>query len=155
MPNGRLTCASAKAPCRQRLKNACGRLFCTTLHQPPINQLSGEMAGSIDEHYRVYCLGPDPNNLLMWSQYADSHCGICLEFSLTWARNSVLYRRRRRRPGSSGAEVSLSPPRMRWTASCPCRTIRWVANYMRQQGISGSKTDESMRRRPLRIVGAG
>ena len=48
-----------------------------------INQLSGEMAGSIDEQYRVYCLGLDPKNLLMWSHYADSHRGICLEFSLS------------------------------------------------------------------------
>lgn len=41
------------------------------------------MASSIDEQYRVYCLGPDPKNLLMWSHYADSHRGICLEFSLS------------------------------------------------------------------------
>ena len=31
------------------------------------------------------------------------------------------------------------------TLFCPRRTIRRVANYMRQQGISGNKTDESMR----------
>ena len=60
----------------------------TFLHNPVaadklINQLSGEMASSIDEQYRVYCLGPDPKNLLMWSHYADSHRGICLEFSLS------------------------------------------------------------------------
>ena len=38
-----------------------------------------------------------------------------LAASITWARNSVLYWRRSRRPGSSGAEVSMCPPRMRWT----------------------------------------
>lgn len=41
----------------------------------------------IAERYRVYCLGPDPGNLLMWSHYADSHRGICLEFS---TRNTVM-----------------------------------------------------------------
>jgi hypothetical protein len=35
----------------------------------------------IAERYRVYCLGPDPGNLLMWSHYADNHRGICLEFT--------------------------------------------------------------------------
>ena len=64
------------------------RMRQTFLHNPAavaklINQLSGEMASSIDEQYRVYCLGPDPKNLLMWSHYADSHHGICLEFSLS------------------------------------------------------------------------
>ena len=117
------------------------RMRQTFLHNPAaaaklINQLSGEMAGSIDEQYRVHCLGPDPKNLLMWSHYADSHRGICLEFSLTWARNSITCWRRRRRPGSAGAEVSMCPPRMRWTASCPCRTIRWVVTV-------GSKLHEA------------
>jgi hypothetical protein len=30
--------------------------------------------------YRVYCLGPDSGNLLMWAHYADNHRGVCLEF---------------------------------------------------------------------------
>lgn len=30
---------------------------------------------------RVYCLTPANDNLLFWSHYADSHKGICLEFS--------------------------------------------------------------------------
>lgn len=51
-----------------------------------INQLSAELAIDIAEQYRVYCLGPDPKNLLMWSHYADSHRGICLKFSL---RNDI------------------------------------------------------------------
>ena len=32
--------------------------------------------------YRVYCLSPDVNNILMWAHYADSHRGICLEFNV-------------------------------------------------------------------------
>src|SRR5262249_42425154 len=34
-----------------------------------------------------FCLGPDPGNLLMWSHYAESHKGICLEFS---TQNAVM-----------------------------------------------------------------
>ena len=67
---------------------AQARMLNTFFYDPPasarlINQLSQAMANSIDEQYRVYCLGPDPKNLLMWSHYADSHRGICLEFSLS------------------------------------------------------------------------
>jgi hypothetical protein len=29
---------------------------------------------------RIYCLTPFPKNTLMWSHYADSHRGICIEF---------------------------------------------------------------------------
>jgi hypothetical protein len=29
---------------------------------------------------RMYCLTPIPDSTLMWSHYADSHRGICLEF---------------------------------------------------------------------------
>lgn len=28
----------------------------------------------------VFCVTPHPNNVLMWSHYADSHRGVCLEF---------------------------------------------------------------------------
>jgi len=59
----------------------------TLLHDPDAaakltNQLSAEMISSIADQYRVYCMGLDPKNLLMWSHYADSHRGICLGFSL-------------------------------------------------------------------------
>ena len=46
-----------------------------------VEKISEGMGPEIAERYRVYCLGPDCNNLLMWSHYADSHRGICLEFS--------------------------------------------------------------------------
>lgn len=52
-----------------------------------ISTISAAMAPEIDRRYRVYCLGPDVGNLLMWSHYAESHSGICLEFSL---RNVVM-----------------------------------------------------------------
>lgn len=47
-----------------------------------LNQISAEMASAINDRYRVYCLGPDAGNLLMWAHYAEDHKGICLEFDL-------------------------------------------------------------------------
>lgn len=35
----------------------------------------------VSQKWRVYCLGPCPTLNLMWSHYAASHTGICLEFS--------------------------------------------------------------------------
>lgn len=52
-----------------------------------VDQISAAMWPEIAQRYRVYCLGPDLGNLLMWSHYADHHRGLCLEFSL---RNTVL-----------------------------------------------------------------
>ncbi len=52
-----------------------------------LNNLSAAMAPEINSRYRVYCLGLDAGNLLMWAHYADDHRGICLEFDL---RNDVL-----------------------------------------------------------------
>jgi hypothetical protein len=36
---------------------------------------------TFEEYFRVYCLTPKPDNLLMWSHYAKKHQGICLEFN--------------------------------------------------------------------------
>jgi hypothetical protein len=44
-------------------------------------QVSRGMWSAVADRYRVYCLGPDAGNLLMWSHYAENHKGICLEFS--------------------------------------------------------------------------
>ena len=52
-----------------------------------IGQISVETGTITARDYRVYCLTPDNNNLLMWSHYGDAHRGICLEFSL---RNVVM-----------------------------------------------------------------
>ena len=49
-------------------------------------EFSEGMSSEISSQYRVYCLGPDPQSQLMWAHYANSHQGICLEFSL---RNDV------------------------------------------------------------------
>lgn len=52
-----------------------------------VNEINQGIWPEIADRYRVYCLGPNPGNLLMWSHYADNHRGICLEFS---TRNAVL-----------------------------------------------------------------
>lgn len=46
-----------------------------------INEISQGMWSEISARYRVYCLGPDVSNLLMWAHYAHNHKGICLEFN--------------------------------------------------------------------------
>lgn len=52
-----------------------------------LRDISESMEAAILLQYRVYCLGPEVENLLMWAHYADSHRGVCLEFSL---RNDVM-----------------------------------------------------------------
>lgn len=52
-----------------------------------VSEIAQSAVEMILRRYRVYCLGPDLGNLLMWAHYADSHKGICLEFSL---RNDVM-----------------------------------------------------------------
>jgi Protein of unknown function (DUF2971) len=46
-----------------------------------VEKISAGIGSEIANRYRVYCLAPDVNNLLMWAHYAESHKGICLEFS--------------------------------------------------------------------------
>jgi hypothetical protein len=36
----------------------------------------------INDEYRVYCLTPDDQNMLMWSHYSGDHKGICLQFNV-------------------------------------------------------------------------
>lgn len=47
-----------------------------------MNEISTETVQAVMKRFRVYCLGPDPSNTLMWAHYADSHRGICLEFDV-------------------------------------------------------------------------
>ena len=36
----------------------------------------------IDQNIGVYCLSEDPSNILMWSHYANSHKGVCIEYNI-------------------------------------------------------------------------
>jgi hypothetical protein len=47
-----------------------------------VTKMSNELSEGGLDHYRVYCLGPNVSNLLMWAHYADRHRGICLEFNV-------------------------------------------------------------------------
>lgn len=71
--------------------DATERMRITLLSDPRratqlLEQIAESLAPVINIRYRVYCLGPDPTNVLMWSHYAGEHRGICLEYSL---RNMV------------------------------------------------------------------
>jgi hypothetical protein len=46
-----------------------------------IEEMSRAIFPAIAVRYRIYCLGPDVGNLLMWAHYADNHKGVCLEFN--------------------------------------------------------------------------
>ncbi len=46
-----------------------------------VRQFSTRMAEACCDRYKVYCLSAKPDNALMWSHYAASHSGVCLEFS--------------------------------------------------------------------------
>lgn len=47
-----------------------------------IDEVTNEMVDAIQDQYRVYSLSTHPDSTLMWSHYADSCRGICLEFSV-------------------------------------------------------------------------
>lgn len=47
-----------------------------------IDEATRGMASAIESQYRIYCLTPHPDSALMWSHYARSHTGVCLEFSV-------------------------------------------------------------------------
>lgn len=54
-----------------------------SLLEKTINELSVKVSLGIESQNRVYCLGVDPANILMWSHYGDSHKGVCLEFKVS------------------------------------------------------------------------
>ena len=58
-----------------------------TLLAAKVNEISHGIWRAIADRYRVYCLGQNSADLLMWSHYADNHRGICLEFT---TRNVVM-----------------------------------------------------------------
>lgn len=53
----------------------------TKLLAETVDEISKDNWDAISARYRVYCLGRDADNALMWSHYAAKHTGICLEFS--------------------------------------------------------------------------
>jgi hypothetical protein len=47
-----------------------------------IDQMTAAMEQAMFAQYRVYCLSTHADAPLMWSHYAGSHRGVCLEFSV-------------------------------------------------------------------------
>ena len=45
-----------------------------------LNRYFDESKRAIDERFGVFSLAEQPDNILMWSHYADEHAGICIEF---------------------------------------------------------------------------
>ena len=45
-----------------------------------VEESSRRLGEAINKEYRLYCLTPKDDNLLMWSHYADNHKGVCLQF---------------------------------------------------------------------------
>lgn len=45
-----------------------------------ISGITAEVTSNAKQRWRLYCLSPSPRINLMWSHYACSHTGICLEF---------------------------------------------------------------------------
>lgn len=46
-----------------------------------LSDMDEKASSMIRLNYRIYCASPEPDNLLMWAHYADSHAGVCVEFS--------------------------------------------------------------------------
>ncbi len=45
-----------------------------------VEETSRRLWARIDHEYRLYCLTPNCDDLLMWSHYANKHKGVCLQF---------------------------------------------------------------------------
>lgn len=54
-----------------------------------MHDISAELPSFISSNFGVYCLSPDPCLPLMWSHYARSHQGICLEFAVPDTNSSM------------------------------------------------------------------
>lgn len=46
-----------------------------------VDDCSRSMGERINDEYRVYCVTPCDQNMLMWSHYSGDHKGICLQFN--------------------------------------------------------------------------
>jgi hypothetical protein len=57
-----------------------------------IEETSDVFGGDVSAAFRIYCLGKNVKNLLMWAHYADGHKGICIEFDTNNEVFSTAYR---------------------------------------------------------------
>ncbi|MFD1559628.1 DUF2971 domain-containing protein [Paraburkholderia silviterrae] len=47
-----------------------------------VEDCSRSLGVRMNDEYRVYCLTPSDQNMLMWSHYSGDHKGICLQFNV-------------------------------------------------------------------------
>jgi Protein of unknown function (DUF2971) len=47
-----------------------------------IDSLIANVVENNINNWRIYCLTPHPDSILMWSHYSSKHTGICLEFAI-------------------------------------------------------------------------
>ena len=57
-----------------------------------IDSLSGWVRQLTIERWRIYCLTPHADSVLMWAHYAEKHQGICLEFDARTEQVGRAYR---------------------------------------------------------------
>lgn len=94
----------------------------------------------------MFCLSETPNNVLMWSHYAQNHTGVCLEFNgrspvFTYAVK-VLYRSKR-------AVINLGLPRPDGDALIPAMTKSKDWRYEKEWRIIEAGTKPGLRQFPL------
>lgn len=103
---------------------------------------------SIPRRWRIYCLTPQPDSILMWSHYAENHRGISLEFS---AANQMF---------GSAEEVRYESSYPRWTPqACLTEGARVLLTksdawrYEQEFRIIafGEEVDESLKEHPLAV----
>jgi len=81
----------------------------TSAKKIDLHRLRDDLQGDIDRA-RILSLTEKPGNLLMWTHYASSHTGVCLEFAVSVNEPSlgraqpVIYSNIRRRLNSKGTE---------------------------------------------------
>jgi hypothetical protein len=68
----------------------------TRLLMQSVEKMTPSVHGINSDRYRIFCLTPHANSLLMWAHYAEKHQGICLELDATkekvWRARRVVYR---------------------------------------------------------------
>jgi Protein of unknown function (DUF2971) len=57
-----------------------------------VDSLSGRVRQLTIERWRIYCLTPHADSVLMWAHYAEKHQGICLEFDARTKQVGRAYR---------------------------------------------------------------
>lgn len=55
-----------------------------------LDDMGRQMTEKMNSLFLIGCLATDPKNRLMWSHYADSHRGFCIEYDFNSLKDEVL-----------------------------------------------------------------